>query len=127
MTSLFDGVLMDLARKVADGVIRGLMERNTPQSLADHIAADSDLIQEGLRSSDPRDRATIDRLRRMAARYRRLRDRIASTVTVGWFLDPGRWIWRQPRYRAYYVVLNTPQGRAWLERNLKVGIDFFFG
>lgn len=113
------------------------MERYSAESLADHVAANSDLVSEGLRSNDPRDRATIEKMRQMAAKYRRYREKIGRAVTVDWFLDGSRWIWRQPPRRlpngrvmdtrAYYAILSTPQGRRWLERNLRSGIDYFFG
>lgn len=123
---MFDGVLVELARQVARGVIEGLMDRYPPEILANHVARNTDLVTEGLRSPDARDRATMDHLRRMAAKYRRLRGRIEATVTPEWFMSPSRWIWRQAKYAAYYRILNTPQGRAWLSKNLRGAIDYFF-
>ena len=121
MLGLFDEFLIDLAREAARGVIEGILQRYSVGDLRWHIEHDTNLIEQGLDSPDPRDRALLPKLQNLARRYARYRPKIREAVTTEWFLG-----WMHRRYPAYAVHVDTPQGRRWLEGNLRYAIDFFF-
>lgn len=121
---IFGDLFVSFAREAARGVIEGILRRYSIRDLQWHIDRNTNLVQEGLRSPDPRDHDTIELARKMAIKYRRYAPKIREAVTTEWFLSPERWLWK--KYPDYARLINTPRGRVWLDRNLKYALDFFF-
>ncbi len=119
---IFGTVLVDLARQVVIGVIRGMVDRYSVEDLRYHIDNDTNLVEEAFRSPYPEDRATVERLRALSSRYSRYGPKIRGAVTPEWFMA---WLWK--RHPRYAVVVDAPKGRAWMQKNLDTGIKYFFG
>ncbi len=121
MESLVDKIVIEFAKSAARGAIAGLMDRYSVDDLRWHISFGTNLVQEALRSPDPRDARDLQRLKRLARRYSHYRDLVKQRVSPDWLLG-----WLSRNYPAHALQLQMPRGRAWFQTNYDTLIDYFF-
>ena len=121
MQSIFETVLVNLAREMARGTIEGLMQRYTVADLREHVSKDTDVITEAFRSPDARDRQALEWMVDKARRYAKYGPQIRAQVTPEWMLG-----WLHKRYPQHSAVLETAAGRQWFSKNFRALLTYFF-
>lgn len=119
--SLFGDVMVKIARAAARGAIEGLMDRYSVDDLRWHIAHDTDLLQEALHATDPRDHKDFQLIQRLASKYKRYGPLVREEVTPDWMVG-----WLRRNYPGHVLVLETPNGSRWFRTNFERLLNYFF-